>query len=185
MPTKRGESLDLPELLKEIKEDAKYIKYVEIVKLARKRLRIDPDRLEALSLLSNRTSRSLHASKSQLSPKSVSEAQANDMQARTRLTEIRVRVKIQADTLKDGMKAIKGHLLTQYADDFSKFANAEGRTALIERVQGTGATLLSESEGLIDMLDTIIKDIDQNSFYMSNLTEIMKLLDGSKGSRNV
>jgi len=182
---RRGESLDLGEFLGTIKEDAKYKKYLEIVKVARKRLRIDADRLEALSLLSNRTSRTLHGTKQQLSPKVVSEAQANDMQARTRLTEIRVKVQIQVDTLKDAAKAIKNHLLTEYADELATFPNAESRNALIERVHGTGGALLAEAQSLIEMADVIIRDIDQNSFYMSNLTELIKVLDGSKGSRNV
>ncbi len=182
---RRGESLDLVQFLKEIREDAKYKKFVEIVKVCQKRLRIEADRTEALALLSNRTSRELHATKKQLSPKSVSEAQANDMQARSRLTEIRVKNRLQADALKDATKAIRNHLMTEYSDEMATFPNAEGRAALIERVQGTGGTLLSETESLIDMIDVIIKDVDQNSFYMSNLTEIMKLLDGSKGSRNV
>lgn len=172
----------LDELIVAVRADDEYKKFRLLLKNIRGKLKIDADRNEAMGLLAARTSRTLYGKK-QFSPKAMLEAVSNDMQARTRIVEIRVRAKIHVDTLEEACKAIKNHVITEYADQMRQFTNAETRTAFTERVQGTARNLLTEAQALIDMLDQIVIDVDKASFHMTNMTNMIVLLDGSKGSK--
>jgi hypothetical protein len=85
-----AEESDLELFLSDIKEDPNYKKFRLVVKGVREKLKIERDQAEAMGLMANRTSRSLHGRK-QFSPKSLLEATSNDLSARARLVEIRVR----------------------------------------------------------------------------------------------
>lgn len=180
---KRTAEVDLDDLLRSIQEDPKFKKFREIVKNVRTKLRVEADRQEAMSLLANRSSRTLHSDRKQFSPKAVAEATANDMGARTRLVELRVKSKVQVDILEDACKAIKSHVITEYSEEMAGYSNAEQRNALIERIQGTARTLIVEGTAMINLFDDIIKDIDASSFGISRLSEMIQVLDQSKGSK--
>lgn len=180
----RSEEGALDDLIEAVKLDGEYKKFRLLLKNSRTELKIERDRKEALALLAGRTSRELYG-KRQFSPKAMLEAASNDMAARSRLVEIRVRMKVHIDLLEDACKAIKNHMLTEYADQMRLFTNQESRTAFVERVQGTARTLLVQGQALIDMLDQIVIDIDKASYHMSNMTSMIVLLDGSKGSKNI
>lgn len=175
---------DLDDLIDAIRNDAQYIKFKKIVRETREKLKIDTDRSEAMMLLSGRTSRTIHG-KQQFSGKALLEAMSNDMAARSRLVEIRIRAKVHLDTLTDACQALKDHVLTEYTEDMRIFNNAEARNAFVSRVQGTAKQTVTETAALIDMLDQITTDIDKASFHLSRMTEIILLIDSSKGSRNV
>jgi hypothetical protein len=168
----RGDDIDLESFLNDLKEDPKFKKFRLILKNTRERMKIERDR--------NRTSRAMHGRK-QFSPKALMEATANDLSARARLVEIRVRATIHMDLLEDACDALRNHVYTEYHEEVRKYGSAEQRKALIERVQGTARTFIVEGQALIDMLDQIIKDIDAASFHLRNMMETMKLLDGTKG----
>jgi hypothetical protein len=176
----RGDDIDLESFLNDLKEDPKFKKFRLILKNTRERMKIERDRNEALGLMANRTSRAMHGRK-QFSPKALMEATANDLSARARLVEIRVRATIHMDLLEDACDALRNHVYTEYHEEVRKYGSAEQRKALIERVQGTARTFIVEGQALIDMLDQIIKDIDAASFHLRNMMETMKLLDGTKG----
>jgi hypothetical protein len=180
MAARKSEEVDLEELLKTIQVDPKFKKFRLILKTTRERLKIERDRNEALGLMANRSSRALHGRK-QYSPKAIMEATANDLQARARLVEIRVKAKIHIDLMEEACDAIKNHLLTEYNEDMRKYGTVEQRKALIERVQGSAKTFVVEGLALIEMLDQIVKDIDQASYHLRYLVDTLKLLDGTKG----
>ncbi|QBQ74685.1 hypothetical protein BcepSauron_305 [Burkholderia phage BcepSauron] len=172
---------DLASFLDDLKEDAKFKKFRLILKNTREKMKIERDRAEALGLMANRTSRSLHGRK-QFSPKSLLEATSNDLSARARLVEIRVRAKVNIDLLVEACDALRNHIYTEYADEIRQFgSSAEQRKALVERVQGTARTMIVEANAMIDMLDQIIKDIDSASHHLRHMVDVLKLLDGSKG----
>jgi hypothetical protein len=175
---------DLDELIDAVRNDQEYIKFKKIIRTTRDRLRLVEDREEAMMMLSGRTSRTIYGKK-QFSGKSLMEAMANDMAARSRLVEIRCRAKINLDVLTDACQALKDHVLTEYSEDMKLFSNAESRNAFVSRVQGTAKQTVTETCALIDMFDQIITDIDKSSFHMKHVTEIILFIDGSKGSRNV
>jgi hypothetical protein len=174
----------LDDLIDAIRNDAEYTKFKKIVRTVREKLQTDADRSEALMLLSGRTSRTIHG-KRQFSGKALLEAMSNDMAARSRLVEIRIRAKVHLDTLTDACQALKDHVLTEYAEDMRIFNNSEARNAFVSRVQGTAKQTMTEAAALIDMLDQITTDIDKASFHLTRMTEIILHIDSSKGSRNV
>jgi hypothetical protein len=178
----RKEEFDLDSLFEMIRSDDAFTTFREIVKKARTHLKIEQYREEALALMLNRVSRQIHGKK-QFSPKIMLEAAANDMSARARLVEIRVRCKVHLDSLEDANKALKNHVLTTYMEEMKAFSNAEARNALVERVQKSARALVTEAAALIDMLDQIVADIDKCSYHMSNMVQCLVMLDGSKGSK--
>lgn len=176
----RGDDVDVNGLLQDIKADPKYKKFRLIVQKTSDRLKIEEDRNEALALHSARTSRTL-SGKKQYSPKSLLDAEATDMSTRSRLVEIRVRASIHLNLLDEACDAIKRHIFTEYYDDLRGFSNEQQRKALIERVQGVAMDLMTEGKSLIDMLDQIVKDIDQSNFHLGHMGSILELLSNSKG----
>lgn len=180
MAARQTEEIDLEELFAQVQKDPKFKKFRLILKTTREKLKIERDRNEALGLMANRSSRSLHGRK-QFSPKAIMEATANDLSARARLVEIRVKAKIHMDLMEDACEAIKDHLLTEYNEDMRKYSTVEQRKALISRIQGTARSFVVEGNALIDLLDQIIKDIDQASYHLRYLTDMIKTLDGTKG----
>lgn len=177
-------SRDLDDLIDAVRNDPQYIKFKKIVRTTRDKLSLDIDRSEAMTLLAGRTSRSIYG-KRQFSGKALLEAMSNDMSARSRLVELRIRAKVHLDTLIDACQALKDHVLTEYSEDMRIFNNAEARNAFVSRVQGTAKQTVTEATALIETLDAIMVDIDKASFHLSRMTEIVLLIDSSKGSRNV
>lgn len=175
---------DLDDLIDAVRNDPEYIKFKKIIRTTRDKLSLEVDREEAMLSLAGRTSRSIYG-KRQFSGKALLEAMSYDMQARTRLVELRIRAKVQLDVLNDALQALKDHILTEYSEDMRIFNNAEARNAFVSRVQGTAKRTLTEATALIEMLDSITVDIDKASFHLSRMTEIVLLIDSSKGSRNV
>jgi hypothetical protein len=152
-----AEESDLELFLSDIKEDPNYKKFRLVVKGVREKLKIERDQAEAMGLMANRTSRSLHGRK-QFSPKSLLEATSNDLSARARLVEIRVRATVNLDLLQEACDALRNHIYTEYAQELKQFgSSAEQRKALVERVQGTARTLMTEGKALVDVLDQIVK----------------------------
>lgn len=180
MVTRKKEGVDVGGILAVIREDVKYKKFKKIVQTTGERLKIEEDRNEALALHSARTSRTLSGKKA-YSPKSLLDAEATDMSARSRLVEIRVRASIHLNLLDEACDAIKRHIFTEYYDDLRGFSNEQQRKALIERVQGVAMNLMTEGKSLIDMLDQIVKDIDQSNFHLGHMQSILEMLSNSKG----
>ncbi|WP_391857251.1 hypothetical protein, partial [Vibrio cidicii] len=106
-----AEESDLELFLSDIKEDPNYKKFRLVVKGVREKLKIERDQAEAMGLMANRTSRSLHGRK-QFSPKSLLEATSNDLSARARLVEIRVRATVNLDLLQEACDALRNHIYT-------------------------------------------------------------------------
>ncbi|MDN3180141.1 hypothetical protein P0E80_13695, partial [Enterococcus faecalis] len=101
---------------------------------------------------------------------------------RARLVEIRVRATVNLDLLQEACDALRNHIYTEYAQELKQFgSSAEQRKALVERVQGTARTLMTEGKALVDVLDQIVKDIDSTSHHLRHMIDVLKLLDGSKG----
>lgn len=174
------DEVDLRGLLNEVKVDPKYKRFRNIVKTTQDRLNLDADRNEAFALHASRTSRTLHG-KAQYSPKALMDASLKDLSARARLVEIRVKASYHLGLLDEAMDAMKRHMVTTYNDEIRKYSNESQRNALVQRVQGSARDLAQEGKELLEMLDHIIKDIDQAGHSLRNMMESLKLLDGSKG----
>jgi hypothetical protein len=174
------EAVDVKTLLLEIRRDPKYKKFKTIVETTRSRLKIEADRNEALALHSSRTSRTL-SGKKQYSGAAILDAEATELYTRSRLVQIRVQASIHLDLLDEACDAIKRHIFTQYHEDLLGFTNEQQRRALIERVQGAALELIAEGKSLKDMLDQIIKDVDQANFHLGHMVSTLEMLHNSKG----
>lgn len=176
------EEFDLRGLLLEIRNDDKYTKFKRIVRVAGTRLNLTKDREEALALHTSRTSRTLHGSK-RYSPKDLIDATLTDGRTRSRLVEIRVKASNHIELLEEACDAMRHHLFTEYHEELKAFSTVDQRSALVKRVQRVALDLIAEGRTLLDMLDQIIKDIDQNGHSLRNAMELLKLLDGAKSGK--
>lgn len=180
MATRNREEIDVDSLLAEIRRDVKFKKFKNIVAKAGERLQIEKDRNEALALFSARTSPTLRYKK-QYSAASLLDAEAIDMATRSRLVHIRVQSSIHLDLLDEACDAIKRHIFTQYHEDLRGFSNEQQRKALVERVQTVAMDLMTEGKSLLDMLDQLIRDLDQSNFSMGHMVKLVEMLANSKG----
>jgi len=180
MARAQKEEFSVDELLRTIRADSRYKKFKRIVETTSERLKIENDRNEALALHLARTSGTLYGKK-QYSARSLLEAEANDMAARSRWVHIRVQASIHLNLLDEACDAIKRHIFTQYYDELRGFSNEQQRKALVERVQGVAMDLITDGKSLLDMLDQLIKDADQSSFSMGRMVNVLEMLQNSKG----
>jgi hypothetical protein len=182
MARRQTEEIDLPELLKNIRADAKYKIFKKIIETAEERCNLDKDRQEVLALHSARTSRTLYTKK-RYNPSAVIEASANDMQARSRIVEIRVKLSYHLETVEKALEAIQDHVMTEYNDELRKYSNEAQRKAFIRRVQKVANNLVTDGKDLLGMCDAFIGDIDKASYHLGHLTELIKQLSQSSGGK--
>lgn len=167
----------------DIRETQDYKKFKRIVTQIESRLNIDKDYEEALSLHAGRTSRKLYGDK-RYSPKSLLDASSNDMGSRSRLVEIRVRCSKQIDILHDACKAMKHSMLTNFSEQIgARFKTVGDRQAFAETMMAQALEVERNGQGFIKLLDSLIEDIDKSGYHLSNMTDILKLLDSSKGGK--
>ena len=171
-------------IFKEVRASSSFKTYQKILQTAQGSIELDALRSEALGLHTSRTSRQLYGAK-QYSGRSVMEALLKDLSFRARLVEIRVKVSISISNLEEAIKAMRRYVSTEYADDLREFSTSDQRKSFVDRILKSGLEYLGEGQTLIDMLDMLIKDIDQASFQLRNAVEILKLLSDAKGGRVV
>jgi hypothetical protein len=168
------------ESLKElIKSDDEYRKFRKIVTTVRDRLNIEKDTSEALASHASRTSRSLYGNKS-YNPRAIVEASLHDLSNRSRLVELRVKCDIQISHLHEAVKSIRKYLGTEFKDALSMHKTIADRSAAIDGYIKTALSVEAEGKALVDMLDFLIKDIDQANFSIRATINALELVD-SKG----
>lgn len=166
----------------DIRESSDFKKFRKIVTQVESRLNVEKDYEEASALHAGRTTRKLYGDK-RYAPKSIIDASSNDMAARSRLVEIRVRCSRQIDVLHDACKAMKHSMLTNFSTEINKrFTTVGARTAFAETMIARALEIQHEGQSLIKVLDSLIEDIDKSGYHLSNLTDVLKLLDSRKGS---
>ncbi|QRE00287.1 hypothetical protein [Burkholderia phage BCSR5] len=167
-------------LKKLLKEDEEFVKFKRLVKRASEALDIEKDRSEALNLHTSRTARNLYG-KAQFSAPKIADASARDLAGRSRLVEIRVRARVNLSIIEKAVKTIKGHIHANYKSALQDYRTKGEREAFIESVLGIYLEKLTEGEALLEMLDFLIKDIDQSGFALKNMTEVLKLMSETHG----
>jgi hypothetical protein len=142
-----------------------------------------PDTLEreAKTLHTARPSRTLF--KKPLTPTNLWAAQTKDIEVRSRLVEIRVSITTHRDVLLRCIKLVRGDVSTQYSSVLKRFAsNADGRSAMLDRFVRQPLELADRINATIDVLDVLIKDIDQTAFGIRNGAELLKIMLGPRAS---
>ena len=167
----------------DIRESGDYKKFRKIVSQVEARLNIDKDFEEAQALHNGRTSRKLFGDR-RYSPKSLLDASSNDMSARSRLVEIRVRASKQIDILKEACDAMKYSMLTNFSTEINKrFTTVGARKAFTETMIARALEIQGEGQAFIKALDSFIEDIDKSGYHLSNMTDLLKLLESSKAGK--
>lgn len=168
-------------LIKAIRKDPQYEIFVRILEHTKTRVNIEGSIAEAMSLHAGRTSRSLTGN-DRYSPKKLIDASFKDLSVRSRLVEIRVKNDKYMSHLREGMKALRRYISTEYADDLREFSNAEQRNAFIDRVMKSANTFLSEGEASLTTIDHLVKDLDQAGHNMRHAIDCLKILQNKNGS---
>lgn len=170
-------------LKQDIRDSSDYKKFRKIVTQVESRLNVEKDYEEAQALHSGRTSRKLYGDK-RYSGKSLIDASSNDMAARSRLVEIRVKVSRQIDILHDACKAMKHSMLTNFSEEINKrFTTVGARAAFAETMIARALEIQTEGAGLVKVLDSLIEDIDKSGYHLSNMADVLKLLSDTKAGR--
>lgn len=167
-------------LVSDIREDENYKKYKRVLKLIKKRLDIERDRSEVMSIHASRGSRAIYGEK-QYSKKVLYEANAKDLMHRSRLTEIREMNSIQISYLKEARDALHRYILTKYKIEMRSYSNQQARKALLDSVTKAASEMIAESQALIDTIDMFIKDIDQAGHSIRHMVDILKLIAEKPG----
>lgn len=113
------------------------------------------------------------------------DALLRDLSFRSRLVEIRVKVSVELSNLIEATKSIRRYLMTEFAEDLREFSTADQRKSFVDRIIKPGLDYEAEAQSIVDLVDLIIRDIDQAGFSFRNIVETLKLMDGSKGARTV
>jgi hypothetical protein len=137
-----------------------------------------------MSLHASRSSRSIR-DKKQYSPKHLIEAVSQDMAFRSRFVEMRVRCHLTTSQLDDAIAAISGFIATEFSDELKQFRTVGDRGAFINRVIAKAREVQSDGYATVELLDTLIKDIDASSHQLRQIVECLKLLDNSKSGQIV
>lgn len=167
-------------LIKEIRNDPQYKKFQDLLLAVQKRIDIDRLYKETMALHESRTSRSLRDG-DRYSPEKLIDANLVDLSARSRLVKIRATNAKQLSHLQEGMKAMHRYISTQYDEDLKDYRTKEQRAAVIDRVLKAANEFMAECESLGNIIDMVIKDIDQGSHAMRHVIDCLKLWTESKG----
>lgn len=167
-------------IIAEIREDGQYKKFREIVRNTREKLKVDQDRNEALALHAARLSRQMYGKK-QYSPQALLESSLQDSSYRSRMVEIRVQANLHTSLLDDAIDVIKRYITTEFYDELSGYKTVDQRKSMIDRIVASALELKSEGEALVELLDTLVRDIDQTSFQLERMIKALELLSHSKG----
>ena len=167
-------------LLQVVKADPKFKKYRNILKTTRSRLSIEEGIDEIFALHSGRLARRLYG-KSQFSPKSILEATAQDLSARSRIAEIRQKTSVQASLLQGAINELHKYVRNNYRSEMRNLSNEASRRAALDAITSSGIELITETETLISTADMVIKDIDQSSHSIRHMISVLDLLSETKG----
>lgn len=173
------------DLVKEIRAGQAYKTFKSVFEAVAKRVDTEAATREVISLHLGRTSRTLSTKKERYSPQVLIDASLNDLSARARMVELRVRADLNLSTLREAISAFSKHVQTEYADELKEYRTAEQRKALVDRCIKQAREFLASGEAFIETVDTLVKDIDQGGHSLRHVIECLKLLEGSKGSRTI
>ena len=172
----------MKQLLDAIRADPNHAKFTRIVDAVVLKIDLVAWTAEAMTMHAARNSRRI-LGEDRYSAKILVDATLQDLSARSRLVEIRVRNDIQMASLATAIGAMRRHVSTQYADELKEFSTAGLRASFVDRVLKTSLQILEEGTALTGMIDLLIRDIDAAGYSFKAVIDCLKLLEGNKGGR--
>lgn len=168
-------------LSKLIKEDPAYSTLLTIVKDARRNIDYEAIKKEAMTLHNTRSAPNLYG-KNKMNPDKVSEADAQDLSWRSRLTKIKVTLHMNLSVIEKALDTFSNHVMVHYGQDLRSegFNTKDQRTSFTKDLLHRHYSFMKEGQVVMEMLDWLIADIDKASFRISNMLEVIKLHYESK-----
>lgn len=162
-------------MLEELKEDEIYLTTRRICSTVKKSLDIHRIADEAKVLHLSRTSTQIY--KLKLEPTSLAEAALKDVSVRSRLSELKASAYRQKIVLEKATEKCQAHVSVVYQAEIKLLtSNASDRKHLFNKILAPIVELISDLDGLLEILEIHLKDIDQASFALRNATEMLKVL---------
>jgi hypothetical protein len=163
-----------------IRETDQFKVFKKVVEKAEGQLNVDDDMKEVFGLHATRTSRKLYGSE-QYSNRSLIDASLKDLQARSRMVELRMKAKSRISFVEKAVDDMRAFINTQFKSQMSDYRTKEQRAYLTDRVLKRARQLVSEVEAFTDVVDNCIKDIDQAGFALNRFSEALDRLHNGKG----
>ncbi len=165
-----------------VKSDPSYKKFQLILKNTLEKLDFERSLKEAQTLHASRTSRSLMGN-DRYSPKKIIDAAVKDLSTRARLVEIRVANDRNLSHLRSAVEALRRYISTEYSEELRDFSTADQRKSFVDRVMRSAHEVLEQGDAVMNVVDHLIKDIDQSSHAMRHVVDCLKLLENKNGSK--
>lgn len=163
-------------LKKEIREDPVIVRFLSIMKTARQSINVETVTKEVQALHSTRKSRSLSSAK--MSPMRLMDAIMMDQANRSRLIEIKTLVYRVSEMISTAFKATKRHIRITYELQSSTKAEREDE---LDNLFPSALSFKEDLTSLSDQIDLVVKDIDQMSYALTSVRELLKLVLDRKG----
>ena len=163
-----------------IKEDSEFKKFVKVYKTEYQKLHIQQDIDEILAMNSSRMSRELY-DKRQYKPEVLMDASSKDSAFRSRIVELRVKANLHIQTMQSAVNAISNYIYINYIRDERGLNSESQRRTYIEVILKRYILEIQNAQQMIDLADTIVKDIDQSGFMVHNMIECLTLLAENRG----
>ncbi len=160
---------------RELGEDDNCRRFATVYKTAMAALNVERLEAEIRYLHSNRSARNLNAAK--ISPKILSTANIEDLAARSRLTEIKLLAYRTEELLSISLSKVRNYVKTQYRDDIADISGSTkaDREATLDVVFEGPVAFLGDLKSLSSQIDMIVKDIDQGSFNLRRLQDLLAI----------
>lgn len=165
-----------------IKEDSEYKVFLRVIKQVKKEIDLEKIKKEAEMLHKTRVARSLHG-KDKLVANKISDANAQDLSWRARLSEMRVGLYIRLSDVEEAISAFTDFVLVTYGDDLKDdgFTTKDQRSSFTKHLLGKHYRFLREGQIVLETLDFLIRDIDQAGFHLRNMVKILEIVTETKG----
>lgn len=165
--------MSLQSLKRKLKDDEVWVKYLNILRMA-KTLNFSNIETEVTNLHKGRLSRSLMVERP--NPDKIMKAVLQDASHRSRLTEIINSATYQSRMLNFTLDALQSHISSEYKVELSYCSTKAEREAVINSLLATGYDKSDEFDTMVKLCDNIIKDIDQMSWSIKNIINVLTLI---------
>ena len=170
--------------LKEIRKSTKYTKLQNILENAQQKLNLEQDLKEAFALHASLRVRQMYG-KNKYNPKLIMKCVAQVQSNRSRITTLVAKASVHLSYVEEASKAFRIFLYTEYSEDMKKYKTKEQKDAIFQRIVGSVSDFISEGNAFIKHMEYLIKDLDQSSHSLRHMIDILKILQGAKGTNIV
>lgn len=110
----------------------------------------------------------------------------DEVQHRARLTEILIQAKRESNILSALLDGMNSYVLGEYAEDLREgFKTQQDRRSAVDRLLSKGYSTLYGIQGVAETTELLIKDIDQSSFTLTRVANLIELTTRREHVANV